>query len=243
MPEKVFFRNYKIELAILAVFFILLSITVHLFHNFFLFRLLRGIICFSTLFYLFIAHRQNIQKWLVGFLFFYGASSITTAWYENGTMATLSMILNFVAFLMLLLYVVPKFSLRKISKTFTLLFILMVLVNGYLFLQLVELMKSMTLNYTQYIFMLLCASCGILLGFLALFYNHYESSRQSMAFTLLVYLIIFAEIFRGIAYYNLADGVAFVYLARIFFVFSLCVLVHFSFLGMKNTKILNASFS
>ena len=242
MAEKVFFRNYKIELGILAVFFILLSIAVHLFHNFFLFRLLRGIICYTTLIYLFVAHRGNIQKWLVGFLFFYGASSITTAWYENGMMATISMILNFASFLMLLLYVVPKFSLRKISKTFTLLFILMVIVNGYLFLQLVELMKSMTLNNTQYIFMILCASCGILLGFLALFDNHYDNSNQSMVFTLLIFLLIFAEVFRGIAYYNLAEGAVFIYLARIFFVFSLCVLVHFSFLDIK-TKSLNASFS
>ncbi len=243
MPEKIFFRNYKVELGILAVFFIILSITFHLFNNFFMFRLLRGIICYTTLIYLLIVHRENIQKWLVGFLFFYGASSITTVWYEDGTMASVSMILNFMAFLMLLLYVVPKFSLRKITKVFTLLFILMVIVNGYLFLQLVELMKIMTLNYTQYIFMILSASCGILLGFLALFYNHYDNSRQSMAFTLLIFFIIFAEIFRGIGYYNLADGFAFVYLARIFFVFSLCVLVHFSFLDLKNTKSLKVSFS
>lgn len=243
MPEKVLFRNYKMELGILAVFFILLSITVHFFHNFFLFRLLRGIICYTTLFYLFIAHRGNIQKWLVGFLFFYGASSITTVWYENGIMASMSMILNFIAFLMLLWYIVPKFSLKKITKTFTLLFILMVIINGYLFLQLVELMKEMTLNYTQYIFMILSAFSGILLGFLALFYNHYDNTPHSMAFTLLVFLIIFAEIFRGIGYYNLTDSVGFVYLARTFFVLSLCVLVHFSFLDLKNTESLKEPFS
>ena len=236
MSARIFFKNYKMALGILAVFFIFLSITIHLYHNFFMFRLLRGIICYTTLFYLLIAHGKNIQKWVVGFLFFYGASSITTVWFENSTIASISMVLNFIAFLMLLWYVLPKFTLKKITKTFTLLFILMVLVNGYLFIQFVELMKEMTLNQTQYIFMILCAFCGILLGFLALFYNHFYNSPQSMAFTLVVFLIIFAEIFRAIGYYNLADNNLFVYLGRTFLVLSLCFLVHFSFLDLKNNK-------
>jgi hypothetical protein len=67
MSGKIFFKNYKIGLGILAVFFIILSVTLHLFHNYFLFRLLRGIICYTTLVYLFIAHGKNIQKWLVFF--------------------------------------------------------------------------------------------------------------------------------------------------------------------------------
>src|SRR5690606_6249400 len=236
MLGKIFFKKYKIRLGILAVFFIILSVTLHLFHNYFLFRLLRGIICYTTLVYLFIAHGKNIQKWLVGFLFFYGASSITTVWYAYGTVASISMILNFIAFLMLLWYIVPKFNLKNLTKKFTLLFILMILVNGYLFFQLIELMKEMTLNYTQYLFMVLSAFCGLLLAFLSLFYNHFFNSKQSMSFTLIVFLIIFAEIFRGIAYYDLGHSAAFVYLARILLVLSLYTLVHFSFLDLKNVK-------
>lgn len=236
MPKKRFFQNYKLGLAILAVFFIFLSIAIHLSHNFFLFRLLRGIICFTTLVYLVAAHGKSLQKWIFGFLLFYGASSITTVWFENSIMASVSMILNFIAFLMLLWYIVPKFKLRNLTKAFTLLFVLMVLVNGYLFIQFVELMKEMTLSQVQYIFMILCAFCGILLGFLALFCNHFQNTRQSMAYTLLVFLIIFAEIFRAIGYYNLAYNPSFVYLGRIFLVLSLCVLVHLSFLDFKIEK-------
>jgi len=236
MSGKFFFKNYKMGLGILAVFFILLSIAVHLFNNYFLFRLLRGIICYTTLVYLLIAHGKNIQKWLVGFLFFFGASSFTTLWYENGTMASVSMILNFIAFLMLLLYVVPKFDLKEITKSFTLLFILMMIVNGYLIFKLLELMKEMTLNQTQYIFMILSAFCVVLLAFLTLFYNHFYNTAQSMTFTLLIFLIIFAEISRGIGYYNLGYSIAFVYLARVLLVLGLCTLVNFSFLDLKNVK-------
>ena len=236
MTENIFLKNYKKGLGILAVFFIILSVTAHLFHNYFLFRLLRGIICYTTLVYLLIAHGKNIQKWLVGFLFFYGASSIATVWYENGTMASISMILNFISFLMLLWYIVPKFNLKNLTKKFTLLFILIIIVNGYLFFQLLELMKEMTLSNTQYIFMVLSAFCGILLAFLSLFYNHFYNTAQSMVFTLLIFLIIFAEIFRGIAYYGLAYGNTFVYLARILLVLGLCTIVHFSFLNLKNIK-------
>tara|TARA_R110002020_G_scaffold41067_31_gene121209 strand:+ start:7503 stop:8234 length:732 start_codon:yes stop_codon:yes gene_type:complete len=237
MPKKIFFKNYKIGLGVLAIFFIIASIVIHSFHIYSLFRLLRGIICYTALVYVLIAHGKNIQKWLVGFLFFYGASSVTTVWYENSTMASVSMILNFLAFLMLLWYIVPKFTFKKISKAFTLLIVLMLLLNGYLFLQFVELMKEMTLNYTQYIFMVLSAFCGILLAFMALFYNHYFNSKLSMGFTLLVFLIIFAEIFRGIGYYDLAYSTLFVYLARIFLVLSVYTLVHFSFLDLKNVKV------
>ncbi len=240
MSEKLFFKNYKIGIGILAVFFILLSVTVHLFHDFFLFRLLRGVICYTTLIYLLIAHGKNIQKWLVGFLFFYGASSVTTVWYENGTMASISMILNFIAFLMLLWYIIPKFNLKNLTKKFTLLFILMIVINGYLFIQLIELMKDMTLNYTQYLFMILSAFSGILLAFLALFYNHFYNTAQSMTFTLLIFLIIFAEIFRGIGYYDLAYSIVFVYLARVLLVLSLYTLVHFSFLDLKKEKSLKS---
>ncbi|WP_220092309.1 hypothetical protein [Aequorivita sp. CIP111184] len=222
-------------LGILAVFFICLSIAIYLFQNYFLFRLLRAIICFTALSYLFVAHRKRIQKWIVGFLFFYGASSITTVWYENGTMASISMILNFIAFLFLLWYIVPKVNLQNLSKTFTILFILIVLVNGYLFFKLIELMKEMILSKTQYIFMLLDALCGILLVFLSLLYNHSVNNAKSMSYALLIFLLIFGEIFRSIAYYNLAYGATFVYLGRIFFVLSMYMVVHFSFLELKST--------
>ncbi|CAM3445899.1 hypothetical protein [Aequorivita lipolytica] len=241
MSAKLFFKNYKLVLGILAIFFILLSITALMFQNYFLFRLLRGIICYTTLLYLIISHGKNIQKWLVGFLFFYGASSITTVWYENGTMASISMILNFIAFLILLLYIVPKVNLKNLSKTFTFLFIVIVMVNGYLFFQLIELMKEMILSNTQYIFMILDALCGILLIFLALLYNHSVNTAQSMNFTILIFLLIFGEIFRGIAYYNLVYSTTFDYLARIFLVLSLYTFVHFSFLDLKNAKNIETS--
>lgn len=237
MSEKLFFKNYKIGLGILAVFFIVLSVIIHLFHNFFLYRLLRGIICYTALIYLLVAQRSHLQKWMAGFLFFYGASSVATVWYENAIMASVAMILNFVSFLMLLWYVVPKFKTENLTKAFSLLFVVMIIINGYLFFQLVELMRAMTLSGTQYIFMLLSACCGILLAFLALFHNHFYNTPQSMAFTLLIFLIIFAEIFRGIGYYDLGQSVIFIYLARIFLVLALCTAVHFSFLDSKKGNI------
>lgn len=235
MLEKPFFKNYKIGLVILAIFFIGLSISIYLLENYFLFRLLRGIVCYTTLVYLLMIHGKNIQKWIVAFLFFYGASSITTVWFENGTMASISMILNFIAFLMLFFYILPKFSLKKITKTFTILFILMITVNGYLLLQLIEIMKELT-NNTQYVFMLLSAWSGILLAFLALMHNHYFNTPQSMAFTLLIFSLVFAQIFRGIGYYQLEEGALFIYLGRIFFILSLCVIVHISHLDLKTVK-------
>src|SRR5690606_40449212 len=117
MSARIFFKNYKMALGILAVFFIFLSITIHLYHNFFMFRLLRGIICYTTLFYLLIAHGKNIQKWVVGFLFFYGASSIITVWFEKSTIAIISMVLNVIVFLLLLWYVLLLITFKKLINS------------------------------------------------------------------------------------------------------------------------------
>jgi ABC-type transport system involved in multi-copper enzyme maturation permease subunit len=64
-----------------------------------------------------------------------------------------------------------------------------------------------------------------------------------MSFTALAFLIIFAEIFRGIGYYGLAYSVAFVYLARIFLVLSLCVLGHISFIEKNGVKSVKTSYT
>lgn len=229
MDGKNFLLKYKLGLGFFAIIYLIVSFIAYGLEDFFLYRLLRGTICFATLLFLLIVQRKKVRPWLLGFLFFYGASSLATGWYEESTMAAVSMMLNFVSFCFLLAYIVPKFKFKNLNQTFALLFFLTMAINGYLFFQLIGLMKAMTLSQTQYIFMVLGMACGIFLGFLALFNNHYFNTPQSMSFTFLVFLIIFAEIFRGIGYYDLAYSVVFIYLARIFLTLAMFVAVNLSF--------------
>lgn len=233
---KFFNKNYKVVLAVLAVSFIAVSLLLHTFENYFWYRFIRGIYCYAILVFLLFVHGKNAPKWLVGFLVFNGASCITMAWFENQLMASVTMILAFISFLTFFWYVIPKVKIAHFTKVFSLLFIIILGVNGYLFFRFIEAMRDFALSETQYIFTLLSGITGSLLGFFALFHNHIYNSSQSMSFMILVLLLIFSGVFRGIGYYDLVFGSTFVYLARILYALSLCVLVYFSFLEVKNQK-------
>tara|TARA_R110002050_G_scaffold166578_1_gene297157 strand:- start:595 stop:1320 length:726 start_codon:yes stop_codon:yes gene_type:complete len=229
-----FFRkNYKVILAIIAIGFITVSIFLHTSENYFWYRLVRGIFGYSILILLLTAYGRKVPKWIVGFLVLNGASCITTIWFENEMMASITMILAFVSFLMFFSYVIPKIRFVHFTTIFSLLFIVILFVNGYLFIQLIEAMKDFTLSETQYVVMLLSGICASLIGFFALHQNHIYNNSQSMTFMILVILLIFAGIFRGIGYYNLVYGNVFIYLARILYALSLWVLFHFAVMEIK----------
>jgi len=61
---------------------------------------------------------KKINYHLAWFLFFYGASSFATIWYENNIVAVVAMALNFVAFLFLIREVYPKVSFVKMDTLF-----------------------------------------------------------------------------------------------------------------------------
>lgn len=226
-------KKYKVGLAIFAACFVVISISFHIAENYFWFRLIRGIFCYSILAYLLFTLRKDVNKWVVGFLTFNGASCFAMVWYENDVMASISMILGFISILFVFWHVIPGIKIQNFNKRFTFLFILILLFNGYLFIQLIESMRSAILTEAQYNFMLLSSIGGSLLGFFALFNNHIYNTPQSMSFMILVLLLIFSGVLRAIGYYNLETGLPFMYVARLLYALAISVLVHYSFLDSR----------
>lgn len=194
---------------------------------------MRALIAFSALIYLGSVHGNMLPYWISLFLMFLGLSSAAALWYENPLMATVTIVLDFASIIVLIVYVFSKIKFKQIIKRLSFVFLAIVILNGYLLLQFIDLFKEMTLSYTHYVFVFLTAISIIFLGFLTLAYNHFFNSGSTFVFTGFVFLFIFAEVFRAFGYYDLAYSVAFVYLARILLVLAVCTLVHFTFLEKK----------
>lgn len=209
-------------LFVLSAFFLIQS-------EFKVYRLFRAGICLTFLFFLLKFSRMPISKTLIFFISFYGASSLMSIWYEYEVAAVLTLVLNTLAYISLIIALLPKTSF-KMNLAFKIIFILLVLVNGYLLYLLIEMIRDFGQGNTTYALMLISTFTGVILGFLALLYNHTFGSKASIVFCVFVFGIIFAEVFRAIGYYDFGYGDAAVYLARILLIVSLGYLVYFSML-------------
>ena len=224
--------------VLLSAFLFLLSIYFYSVDNFIMYRGLRGVICFSFLFVLIIYKRTTVN-WIAGtFLFLYGASSVAGIWYENSSLANVSMILNLSAFLLLIGALSPKISFKKLNIYFTAFSILLVLVNAYLLYIFVEMIRDFALGELHYFLVMIGSMCLLFTGMLSLLYNHKFSSKVSLIFTLFVFVLVFAEVFRAIAYYNLAYENFSEYLSRALLLLGCSLLVHYELTEKKPAEIL-----
>ena len=196
------------------------------------------LIVFGILLFIASIYSHQIEDYLgkqtnplvASFFLLYGASNIAAVWYENTTLATLSMILNFCAILFLIWAILPKVSLKNMSWWLIIIFVIMVLLNAYLLYEFVAMMKSFAGSSTHYLFMMLSAMSMVVVGFLALLYNYQYSSKSSLVLVFFVFLLIFSEVFRGIAYYDFAYGNFAVYAARLLLIIGTSLLVHHALL-------------
>jgi predicted ferric reductase len=97
----------------------------------------------------------------------------------------------------------------------------------------------MTHSSLHYILMVLSTMTLFIAAFFALLYNHKYSSKGTLVFSIFIVLIVFAEVFRAIGYYNFAYGDVAVYIARILLIIASALVVHYSMLPKKEDEALN----
>jgi len=180
-----------------------------------------------------IFQKRKINIFLLAFIFFYTASSFSTIWYENEYLATLSMGLNSLSFLSLIVYVIPKIKDIKIDFFVISSFTLIGLILSYLGYQFVFSFKEFTLSNLHYFFIILNVFFIVIITFLGILYNHKLSSKISLLFMGFVIALLFAEVFRGIAYYNLLNENISVHISRGLFIISMAI---FSIYALLNNK-------
>jgi len=225
-------------IALLSAILFLLSVYFYSVDNFILYRGLRGVICFSFLFVLFFYKRSTVN-WIVGtFLILYGSSSIAGIWYETSALANASLILNLCAFLVLIGALSPKISFKKLSIYFTAFSVILVLVNAYLLYIFVEMIRDFALGELHYFLVMIGSMCLVITGLLSFLYNHKFSTKVSLIFTLFVFVLVFAEVFRVIAYYNFAYENFSEYMSRALLLLGCSLLVIYELTEKKPAEVL-----
>lgn len=241
MNRGYFQKKHIRVVVLLSTFLFLLGVYFYTADNLLMYRALRGVICFSFLFVLFFYMRDAVN-WIVGtFLFLYGASSIAGIWYETTLLANISMILNLSAFLLLIGALSPKVSFKKLNIYFAAFSTLLVLVNAYLLYAFVEMIRDFALGELHYFLVMIGSMCLVITGFLSLLYNHKFSSKVSLIFTLFVFVLVFAEVFRAIAYYNFAYENFSEYMSRALLLLGCSLLVYYELTEKKPAEVLGKS--
>ncbi len=116
----------------------------------------------------------------------------------------------------------------------------MILFSGFLGYQFINMFKEMTLSNIHLIFIVLNTLGIVTISFLGLLYNHKYSTRNSLIFVGFIFLLLFSEVFRGIAYYDIAYGDYSAYIARALHIISVILLMHYSFLRKNDNELLNS---
>ena len=221
-------KNYKLVLFLAGLLLFAGSVLVHITDNFIAYRGLRGIVSFLFLLIMVFYNRKETNLLLIIFLSLYGSASILTIWYESNLMAVLSLALNFVAVSCIVVALWKKASFKNLGVSLSIVFFLLLAVNTYLLYQLIAMIKDFNISNLLYAVMLLGAMTLVVAGALSLLYNHSNNTKASLVFTVFVFLLIFAEIFRAISYYDFGFGNASVYIARASLIIATALLVHFS---------------
>lgn len=230
-------RHVKV-LGILSVLFLIASIYFYRQDSFVIFRGLRGVICFAFLALMYFFQQKSVNWVVAVFLLLYGSSSIATIWYDNPNIANISMGLNFAAFMVLIGALSPKINFKKMNGFFASIFVVLILINGYLFYMFIEMIRDFALNDFHFFLIFLGAMSLILSTLFCLLYNHEISSKTSLLFTLFVFILVFAEVFRVIALYEFAYGNYSVYIARALVLLGISLLVHYELTEKKPSEVL-----
>ena len=234
MTKMVLFKNYKTNIFLICLLFFIISAFFYNAGNFFFFRLMRSLVGFSLLLFLVFMLKKKVPLVVFSFLMLYNLSSLATVKYEIPFYAILSMFLNLFAFLVLTIHLLPKVSFKKMNTYFILSFILMVVLNGYLTIQFVNMFRGFSVNETHSVVIVVIPIVLVFTIFLAFLYNHKVNSNASMAFLCFVIIIItFSGTFRAIAYYEMIESNLSVYIERLLLVIGLGVITHYAFIYKK----------
>ncbi|MGJ8666689.1 MAG: hypothetical protein ACSHW7_10005 [Patiriisocius sp.] len=236
-----FKKHYKIILFVLGLTLLASSIYVHWQRDFFTYRMLRAIVSFVFLAYLCYIHRVTTSKLLALFFLLFGASSLLSIWYELPEISEIMLGLNFLSYMSLILYLKPKIIIKRMNGFYWIVFLLLISVNAYLLFELAAMIMYADGSKRTFVFLIVSSIGVVCMGMTTLLYNFTQSTAASLVFTVAVFALIFAEVFRAIGYYDFAYGNVAVYIARILLILSSALLVHYTVIHdtEKNPRIKN----
>ena len=235
-------KNFKLILIIVSIILFLVSYVTYInidqipgdSEDFLVYRLLRSVSSFVFLLLIVILQKNVVNRLLLLFLSIYTLSSFLTVWYEYKVLATLSMGFNALSYLMLSIYLYHKIKNIKIDlfviSSFTLIFVFL----SYLGYQFTDSFKELTLSWLHYVFIVLNVVFIVVNTFLGIIYNHKYSTKNSLIFMGFQIALLFAEVFRGIAYYNIGYDFIAVHIARGLLITSMALFSFYTLLSIDS---------
>lgn len=214
----------------------LLGMVSYYFMSEFLYRFLRFLIPLSFLLLIFKQHGGRSHRFITAFLVLYTVSSIAAAWFEHPYWGSVSMLVNGLSFLLLSWGVVGRISWKNISWGVIGMVLIVLGINGTLTVEFLKMLQPMTYDQPQFVSICIMAAVLFILGLLIFVYNHQFNTKATLMFSGFGLVLIFAETFRGVGYYDLAFKQLSDVLGRLLTILSLAMLTHYTFIETNDDQ-------
>ena len=218
------------------VFGILLSVGSYFFMPEFYYRLLRFLIPLGFLLVVQISHGRGHHRVISVFLLLYTISSVFAAWFEHPYWGSFSMFINALGFLLLSWGISGRISWKNITWGVIAMVLVVLGINGTLTLEFLKMIQPLTLDHLQFISISVMATILFGLGLLIFLYNHQFNTKATLVFSGFGLILIFAETFRGVGYYDLAFKQLSDLLGRFLTILSLALLTYYTFIETNDDE-------
>ncbi|WP_452599928.1 hypothetical protein [Pontimicrobium sp. MEBiC01747] len=170
------------------------------------------------------------RNFLVAYICFVMADGFML-FYEEFFFDKLTLLMIGLAYISISIYVYPKINFLSLNKYVILVLLFLVIINLYLYFEILNLINIAHKNILQNIVMVVFGISVVTMGLFASIYNYKYNSIQSVYYILFVFMLILSMIFNAIAYYG---GVKiFFYLNRSFHVLALSTMLLYCILPFK----------
>lgn len=226
--------------TLLPILLIGLSIMLHPYEDYLQFRSIRVLVSFLFLLATLYLYGKNLSRWVYWHMFFYGLASIAAIFFENNLIAILTMVLNFISFVLLIIMLLRRIDFSMRNWLFYGALCLAILVHIWLLYYLMEMLYEVHKSITLLVSIVLSTIGSFSLTVFTFIYNHDRKSKSSLFLVTFIVLLVFSETFRGVGYYGLVDAVSGQYWARALLVLAYVFLFAFSYQEVykKNTDLL-----
>ncbi len=229
-----------IRIAILlSVLLFILSMSIDPDQDYIYFRGLRALTAFSFLASLLVFEKSRVNSFALGFVFLHGFSSLLSIWYENDNIACITMLLNAIGFLLLLILIRSKVTLKRLDPIIIIAISVSAIVFGWLSFSFVEVLFDYIVSIPLLVIISIQMTIVYILHIYAFIYLNETNTGSSVLFVMFLILIVFSETFRGIGYYKIVDSALGQYTARFLLLGSYCFIYFFCFHINDSGKLLS----
>lgn len=204
---------------------LLASFMIHPNEDYLYFRGLRTLVIISFIVISLLNNCKN--KLVMAFGLLYGCSSFFTLWYESELWSVISMAFSFLSLMVLALFLYKRLTFKGLRLYFIIALTIVVGILIWLDIFFLGMLSEVETNSWLFKTIIAAVVGFFILGILSFIYTNETNSISSIFFVFFYIFLLFAEMFRGMGYYEFVDSVIGQYAARLLLVISFYLLYCF----------------